>query len=400
MSYLESTLRLTRGVSVACFGTGFLLLSAMIYYALSSPPNIPALPFLAQGVAFLMLGIGLGIGLRVLADILERRTPASQQPHYMESMGLSAAVQGEIDQINSNLSTINSTLQQLATSSRETSGGENGSHISAGPLDASVLARIDQALEEIREFTLMTDHERGSRLNKVVEERRRQIVRDIQEMIGKQEWSKGEHLLATLEAHFPDDPAATQCRTEFESARRSAEEEAIFQTDRRIEGLLAMENFDAALSAAHKLVENFPANPESRSLLNRVSRVREAWIESTGQVLFEEIRNSIEQRAWRQAMSTAHKLLYRFPRHSRAHQIREQMETIKDNAEIEERHEMERQIEELVRTKRYAEAIGLGDDLIRRYPFSPQAETLQQWIPRLRDAMEEEDEMTAEVQQT
>ena len=101
--------------------------------------------------------------------------------------------------------------------------------------------------------------------------------------------------------------------------------------------------------------------------------------------MFDELRHDIDRRMWRRAFMHAQHLLERFPTHARAEAVRRQLKTLQDNAEIEERQEIEVRIQELIKAQRFEEAIALGEDLIRRYPLSPQAESLDTLLPRLRD---------------
>ena len=79
------------------------------------------------------------------------------------------------------------------------------------------------------------------------------------------------------------------------------------------------------------------------------------------------------------------RLLQQFPTHRLADKIREQLKTLQDNAEIEERQELEVRIQELIRAGHFEQAIELAEDVIRRYPMSPQAESLETLLPRIRE---------------
>lgn len=392
MSY-ESTAQMARRVGYACFALGTILMLLYLRGANRVEPPFDSTPYVLGGFLALIVCFALGVGLITMAAILERRPGAivQQSHHTPEPVTLSAQMRDQIDQIHSSLSQVQSTLTQVInTEPVNERSSITTVNTTGGTVDHALLERIEKALDEIREFTLMTDVERQQRLGSVVEERKRQIKREVMEHIAKQEFGQAEHLLATLEAHFPDDPATSEVRRNFEFARQESEEDAVFEADRRVESLISIESYDQAHQVAMKLVENFPANASAKTLLSRVTRARETWVETQAQHLFEEVREATEVRSWRKALSAAHKLIYRFPQYSRAGQIREQIPTIRDNAEIEERQEIEVQIEEMIRARQYAEAIQLGDDLIRRYPYSPQAETLQRVIPRLREVLEEE----------
>jgi tetratricopeptide (TPR) repeat protein len=365
MSALLFSTRRLRRVATICLLTGLLLLAAMCYCAMTSPRE-QMIPFFAEGIAFLMLGVGLGAGLKAMAKILETK----------EATGPSSIPA----ELNQQIAQLRNTLDEIASP-----------NTSLPPADQTLLSRIDQALEEIREFTLMTDHERQERLQKFVDQRRRQLMREVTELIGKQDWARADHLLATLESHFPNDNAILDLRFEFTRARGEVETESVREAMRRVDGLIIMESFDAAIAVCTKLVENFPTNADARTLLQSVSRQRDLHIDSSAQKLFEEIRTEIERRNWRSALPVAQRLLNRFPQHARAMQIREQLNTIHDNAEIQERQEIEVQIEEFVRAQRFGEAISLGEDVVRRFPLSPQAQTLKNTIlPRLREVLNPE----------
>lgn len=340
---------------------GVLLLAAMVYCAITGEAR-DRIATIAEGAAFLMLGVGLSAGLRAMARILEAQGVKNGDSNS-ELLQQLAHLRATLDEITSPATTL-------------------------PPGDQMLVSRIEQALEEIREFTLMTDRERNDRLNKVVEQRRRQILREVAELVGKHEWAKAEHQLTTLESHFPHDNDVAVCRYDFNRARGEAEDESVREITRRVTGLVAMESFDPALAACLKLVEDFPSNTDARALLQSVQRERDLYIESTAQKLFDEILTEIERRNWRGALPLAQRLINRFPQHARTIQIREQLSTIHDNAEIQERQEIEVRIEELVRSQRFGEAISLGEDVVRRFPMSPQAQTLQSSIlPRLREVL-------------
>ena len=107
--------------------------------------------------------------------------------------------------------------------------------------------------------------------------------------------------------------------------------------------------------------------------------------EPVAQRLFDEIRQEVDRRHWRAALGCVQRLFDNAPQSTLAQRVRSQLPTIQRNAEIEERREREAAIHDLVRQNRYVEAIAFSEDLIRRFPSSPQARTLGEALPRLRD---------------
>lgn len=100
--------------------------------------------------------------------------------------------------------------------------------------------------------------------------------------------------------------------------------------------------------------------------------------------LFRRLKTEVACRNWRKAKATAHRLMDSCPNHPKARAARAQRKLIEENAEIEERKEIELRIRQLLKSHRYGEGIHLAEKLIRHYPSSPQAKAAQQWLPRLR----------------
>ena len=111
--------------------------------------------------------------------------------------------------------------------------------------------------------------------------------------------------------------------------------------------------------------------------------------------MYEEVQADVDRRSWREALEGAQRLLEAYPTHARANKLRQQLKTIAHNAEIEERQEHEMRIQQLVRGRRFAEAVELAEDVMKRYPGSPQAQSLDEMLPKLRDLAEHGDDATA-----
>jgi len=158
-----------------------------------------------------------------------------------------------------------------------------------------------------------------------------------------------------------------------------------------VDDAMAISNWDQALSAIQKFLDDFPGNPDGKALLTRVTRERDLYRENTAGRMYDEVKHEVERRSWRRAMAAAQRLLEKFPADQRTLKIRRQMKVIQDNAEIEERQEQEQRIQELIRAKRFQEAIEMSQDLLERFPLSPQAELLEELLPKLREmAMKQE----------
>jgi len=202
-------------------------------------------------------------------------------------------------------------------------------------------------------------------------------------------------MLLDLESQFPGDPHAIGCRRDLEASRRESEAKVVRHGSERVEHLMAIGSWDQALTAVNQLVENFPRSTDARDLLARVARERDVFIDTNVQTLYSELRRHIEQHQWRPALSCVQKLLSKYPMHHRAQQMRQQLRTIQENADIEERQEAEVQIQEMIRSGQFRDAIDLAEDIIRRFPASPQADAIEAMLPRLQELAGEPQEPVA-----
>jgi hypothetical protein len=258
------------------------------------------------------------------------------------------------------------------------------------PVVIGALENILRQLEDVRALASLTDDQRRDRHLVVAEELKLRRQREAVEAIDARAWSRADKLLAALEREYPHDGQIAHLRMQFSYSRQEIEARTIAKIAETIEEYMSVSSWDQAYSTARRLSDDFPANTVAGDLLQRVIAGRDLHQDSSAQGLFREIRRHVEQRAWRSALTLATRMLESYPDHRRTEQIRQQFQTIQDNAEIEERQEMEVRIQELVHDGRFDEATALGEELMRRFPASPQAESLEELLPRIRDLAAEQ----------
>jgi hypothetical protein len=341
------------------------------------------LPALTGAVAMVLGLVGLGVLLYALAELLEPK-PVEEQ---------SKAPSKEIAELGMSLQRLEAAVQRLSDQHREAANsgpahlGEMGV---ADTMDGTSLSSPEQVhqimtlLTEIRELALMSDSQRQQKLVDAQQHRRNFLVAETQRLVELRDWSGAETAMQNLQAEFPD-ADLSDLKDRMASGKQSVESGAMERLRERVEDLMAVWAWDQAYAEVARFVENYPDHPEGRELLDRVMTERENYTESTANRLFEEIRTDIDRRMWRRAMTNAVKLLECAPGHRKSVAIRGQLKTIRENAEIEERQEQERRIQDLVRNKQFFEAIDLAEDLLQRFPNSPQAESLQKLLPKMRD---------------
>jgi outer membrane protein assembly factor BamD (BamD/ComL family) len=274
-----------------------------------------------------------------------------------------------------------------------TSAGQQASTSTqpAPSFDPGLNDRIVALLEEIREVALMNDQQRQHRLRQHLENRRKNTLDRIYNSFRTGQWAIADQLLTNLEGQFPTDGPVKQARGEFLRQRATAEADAFAAAQQRVRDLAQVSSWDPAIETAQDFVANFPANVEGRHMLTQTCRDRDAHRDAMFQRMYEIVQANVDRRAWRAALADAQKLLNEFPNHSRSNRVRQQLKAIGDNAEIEERQEHEIRIQLLVKNRRFAEAVELAEEVVRRFPDSPQADALEERLPQLRDLAEHGD---------
>jgi hypothetical protein len=343
------------------------------------------LPALAGAVAMVLGLVGLGGLMYGLGTVMETGPDAGTNEEFAKNFS----------ELRQSLQKLELVVQHLADQKNEHHASHGPAHLGemgagdtvagSGLADSESMHQVLLLLQEIRELALLSDAQRQHRLEEALQHRRNYLVAEVSRLSELKEWSAAENAVAAVESEFPDDPILKDLRARVAAGRKIVERDSFSSVHDRVEDLMAVWAWDQAYTDAARFVENFPDHSEGRDLLARVMSEREAYVENAANLLYEEIRADIERRSYRRAMTNAVKLLECAPGHRRSAAIRPQLKTIRENAEIEERQEQERRIQDMIRSKQIPEAIDLAEDLLRRFPSSPQADSLQKLLPKMRE---------------
>ncbi len=346
------------------------------------------LPHVGAALAYLLVGLVAASLLKSVSAILSRADELSRQ------MSQTAADQATI-------------LRELVEKQQSAPSPAPPVHLeiveerpdplpyNPPPPEPVVDERLVALLEEIREVTLMNDEQRQARLRQLQDTRRSHGLDQIYFFFREGQWARGEQLLASLDQQFPGDGMIVRTRGELMRLRTAAETETWERTRERVQDLMSVSSWDKAIATASEFVENYPTHVEGRHLLTRVRREHDLARDSRFHRMYEEVQADVDRKSWRAALEGSQRLLEVFPTHVRANKLRQQLKTIAHNAEIEERQEHEMRIQQLVRGRRFAEAVELAEDVMNRYPGSPQAQSLDDMLPKLRDLAEHGDDAAA-----
>jgi outer membrane protein assembly factor BamD (BamD/ComL family) len=371
-------------VSITLIASGLLLLGALNHGDTSTPiPALYAPPILT------MIG---GIALATLLEGIARVILAVAAPH--ESTDITPAISRLLLAVNDLKTSLPAMLSAAAPAPEAPQ--PPGHHTADGSTVERHLQQMVKLLEEMKDMSMLDENQRQARRKQQLGRRKVSRLDEAARLINNQQWQQADALLHLMESLYPGDPDVQTLRDQLDNSRTSLQTQEWDGLKNQVHDLLALSKYAEALSMVTQFLERFPTHTPAQQLALRVKQEQAAYTESSSARLYEEIKSAVENRRWRAALDSIQTFLAQYPDHTRAIKIRQQLRVIQKNAEIEERHEQEERIRQLINDRQYAEAADLSENLLQRFPDSPQAAYLSELLPKLRErsAFEQADVIT------
>ena len=330
-------------------------------------------------VALLLTGGVSGAALLLGLSVLLR---------YLFSMAISSKMiergQREGQQLSQTLSDFEAREDVTATGAEGHEAGTRRSVITVMPSAGSVnQAEIAELLTEITENTLLSESERQEKLVFFRQRRFEAMRTKVEQIIEKAQWHEAERMLEELNRRYPKSTEADKLKKQLAEAIRDFEAAEIQNAGEQIRSYTSLGLWDRALEVAHEVADQHPDNRDAQQLVKSVDMEHEAIMKEDCRRLYREIEHLVARRHWREAHATAENLLERYPDSPESTKLKDQLEELSRNAQVQERRESEQQITEHLREGRYRQAYEIAHDLIDKYPTSPQAEALRarmEWL--------------------
>jgi hypothetical protein len=251
-------------------------------------------------------------------------------------------------------------------------------------IDSQRLEQIGELLQEISENVLLTPEQRQARHRQRIERMHRDLGDVLSRLLADGKFPEAQRRVDEYARSFPDERAAVeQLQARIEQARSQVEESDYQQAAGRMRDFMGMAAWERAEDVIQELLARHPRSQRVRSLGDDLRQERGKFEQQQRQQLLGEIEQLTGRKEWRSAFRQATDLLGRFPTSAEAQSVRGKMDTLRDNAEIEIRRDLEEQLKELMRTHRYIEGLALAQDIIAKYPNSPQAKALKEQLPQM-----------------
>ena len=239
------------------------------------------------------------------------------------------------------------------------------------------------ALKEISENVMLSPEQRERKQARAAMEAASVLVRAFEQHLANGAWHRARLVLEQIEERVPDLPDLTGLRARLADESVSAECRDVAAASQQVREWIDVGDWDRARNTVEDLLLKHPRCSEAQTLLDEVEQQHRQRLEKEKADLYDGIGKASSDRRWSTALSAAKELISRFPESNEAQAVRAQMQVIRDNAEIQYRHEVEEQIKHLIGRREYIDAVAAARDLISHYPGSPQAQALAPQMPRL-----------------
>ena len=172
---------------------------------------------------------------------------------------------------------------------------------------------------------------------------------------------------------------------ERKTRRKAMVEEDVRLRRIEIETAAGRKEFDVARKSAEELAAKYPENYDVQRLRDRVAAQEKNHKLQAADRLAEDAEKAARNEHWREARRLAEKLIAEFPDSPPAEFARSGLETLRRNAEIEERRELEDRYKDQLSRMQYKDALETAEAIIRQFPESPQAAALRDKLEKLRE---------------
>jgi outer membrane protein assembly factor BamD (BamD/ComL family)/Na+-transporting methylmalonyl-CoA/oxaloacetate decarboxylase gamma subunit len=345
--------------------------------ATTAEPVAPVISLFVPVILTLTVGIALSTLLEGMARLITAQRPAEHSSSSGNTRLLLA-----ISELQEALPGIIASAQASAVPMPVAPLAESAP---LSPAIESHLDRMVKLLEEMKEVSMLDETQRQTRRKQLLVRRKTSRLEEAARFINRQNWEEADALLHLLESLHPGDADVQALRNQLNDARIATQADEWDRVRRNAEELLAASRYEDALLTTTAFLDRFPSHPDCQQLAIRIRSDMLAYVEASSNRLYEQIKSAVEARQWKTALECIQQFLEQYPQHPRSPKIRNQVRVIQKNAEIEERHGLEDQIRDLIAAKQWGPAAEMSEDLLTRFPDSPQSAYLTELLPKLRE---------------
>jgi hypothetical protein len=250
---------------------------------------------------------------------------------------------------------------------------------------AAQMAESLAMVAEVRDLLLMNAEQREARSRAHWEQRKSSMRAEVERLISAGDWSAAEREIRSLQAIAPQDTTMGALFTRITQEQERRLNVALTEGRVRIRHFMSITAWPQAGQILDQLRAQFPDSVAVEELAAEVASEREAFDRETIARLYQDVKDASERREWRRAHASAEELVRRYPHDKKAEKIRGELDTMKENADSQERREQEELFKDLLKRQRYDEAYSVAMGVINKYPASPSAAELNKLLPKVEE---------------
>ncbi|MEI8196012.1 MAG: hypothetical protein WCI73_08900 [Phycisphaerae bacterium] len=254
----------------------------------------------------------------------------------------------------------------------------------------STNVQILEILRQLRDLSMMNEGQRSQYAHAQFEKRKEGMLKQIERAIATSHWHVAEELIRELQRILPDDPIGAELAARVSSEKASRLHQDIEAARIQLRHLMSITAWPQAEEIITGLQQRYPDATDVEVLADELRHERTTFEAENLQRLFMDLKDATDHRQWRRAMAAAEELIRRYPNDKKVEKLRVDLPTIQENADAQERRELEAQFKDLLQRQRYEEAQDIAKRLIAKYPLSPAAAELNKLLPKVQELIAQE----------
>lgn len=266
-----------------------------------------------------------------------------------------------------------------------TSGRGSRSEARGALADSPLLEELVVLMREVRDISLLSEQQRALRLEAQGKAVLGLLQREVPVLLREHNWIEARNRVQEARERFPSFREWDELEKQIEQMRAQVEAHDIEAAQRQIDDLTSLGAWDRVSEVINELLQRHPDSAKANELAQRIRAQRNKAEAEQRARLMAQAQDAANRREWKTALSLALTVIQRFPKSPEAQALRMQLPTLRENAEIQARQRMEAEIRDLIKARRFDEALRITDELIQQYPNSPQAAVLREQLPRLEE---------------
>jgi len=255
---------------------------------------------------------------------------------------------------------------------------------------SELLQRLLGEIMEMNANLLMSQDQREAKGRQRQERLAREVTGAFAAALVEHAFARAETCIKQFEDDLPDDDRVAEMQSRLAEARKVAEARDVEDATRRANDLMAVSSFVEAQQTADGLLLAYPSSEAAGTLVDRVQRESKAFFREQRQRLYAEVQRNADARRWRKALDAARQLVETYGDSTEADEARAMLATLEGNARIEEVRQLRDRIRDMIKRRRYAEAVNTAREVLHRFPDSQAANDLRGQMARLEELAAEE----------